>query len=90
MEVSQLRRTNKDLEENLLRTEQRLSQLQKTLVSCEEGKNHDYSIKERFLREFFYIEQIRKVLIIVYKVPKVLWYYKKIQFVAMNENVKQC
>jgi hypothetical protein len=33
----QLRRTTKELEENLLRTEQRFSQLQKTLLSFEEG-----------------------------------------------------
>ncbi|CAF0803068.1 unnamed protein product [Rotaria sp. Silwood1] len=38
VEVAQLRRTTKDLEENLQRTEQRLSQLQKTLLSTEEDK----------------------------------------------------
>ena len=36
-ETTQLRRVNKELEENLLRTEQRFSQLQKTLMSFEEG-----------------------------------------------------
>jgi hypothetical protein len=38
VEATQLRRTTKDLEENLLRTEQRFSQLQKTLMSFEEGR----------------------------------------------------
>jgi len=36
-EATQLRRTTKELEENLLRTEQRFSHLQKTLLSFEEG-----------------------------------------------------
>jgi hypothetical protein len=38
VEATQLRRTTKELEENLLRTEQRFSQLQKTLLSFEEGR----------------------------------------------------
>lgn len=38
-EATQLRRANKELEENLQRTEQRFSQLQKTLLSFEEGTN---------------------------------------------------
>jgi hypothetical protein len=37
-EATQLRRVVKELEENLIRTEQRFSQLQKTLMSFEEGK----------------------------------------------------
>jgi rootletin len=37
VEVTQLRRTTKELEDNLLRVEQRFSQLQKTLSSFEEG-----------------------------------------------------
>jgi hypothetical protein len=36
-EAIQLRRINKELEDNLIRTEQRFSQLQKTLMSFEEG-----------------------------------------------------
>jgi hypothetical protein len=36
-EATQLRRINKELEENFLRTEQRFNQLQKTLMSFEEG-----------------------------------------------------
>ncbi|CAF3848033.1 unnamed protein product [Rotaria sordida] len=38
VEVTQLRRTVKEIEENLQRTEQRFSQLQKTLLSTEEDK----------------------------------------------------
>lgn len=37
-EATQLRRANKELEDNLIRTEQRFSQLQKTLMSFEEGR----------------------------------------------------
>lgn len=37
-ETTQLRRLNKELEENLMRTEQRFNLLQKTLMSFEEGK----------------------------------------------------
>ena len=36
-EATQLRRVNKELEENLIRIEQRFNQLQKTLLSFEEG-----------------------------------------------------
>lgn len=36
-EANQLRRSNKELEENLARNEQRFNQLQKTLTSFEEG-----------------------------------------------------
>jgi hypothetical protein len=36
-EATQLRRINKELEDNFLRAEQRFNQLQKTLMSFEEG-----------------------------------------------------
>ena len=48
-EATQLRRVNKELEENLLRTEQRFSQLQKTLMSFEEGNVSPALQFDRFL-----------------------------------------
>jgi hypothetical protein len=51
-ETTQLRRTTKELEENLLRTEQRFSQLQKTLLSFEEGTIDDFLLN--LINVFFF------------------------------------
>lgn len=52
-EAALLRRTNKELEENFLRTEQRFHQLQKTLMSFEEG------MLSTFIDEsFFFIHKL--------------------------------